>query len=84
MPRETRTAKVARLLCSGAVIVTEAHPGAVTAQVRGDGAMHHVTYRSGQWACTCTYARFHPDRDAACTHAAATRRVTAPDLGATR
>lgn len=79
--RETHAAKTVRLLATGAVIVTEAHPGIVTASVRGDGAVHHVTYREGRWACTCQHARYQPDRDATCTHAAATRRCTAPDLG---
>lgn len=74
MPRETAATKAVRQLAEGRVIVAFARPGRVRATVRGDGAVHLVTFDGGDWACSC------PSRTvvANCSHARAVRLVTAP------
>jgi len=71
MSREDAPAKARRYLVEGRVLIAAAGPGYVTAAVRGDGAIHHVTYRRGGWACDC------PARGRCC-HLLAVGLVTAP------
>lgn len=75
-PRSNESAaeKSLRLLCSGALIVTEARSGFVAAICRGEGSVHHLGYAHGGWHCTCEC------RTSRCSHLLALRKVTSPDL----
>jgi uncharacterized Zn finger protein len=70
---ESARFKARRYLLEGRVVIDHASPGLVEAVVRGDGALHQVTYRDSRWACTCPR-----DEPGACSHVLALRLVTAP------
>lgn len=73
--RESAAAKGARYLAEGRVVVTRVEPGRVTARVRGDGAIHRVSWSpSSGWECSC------PARSDRCAHLLAVRSVVAVDV----
>lgn len=79
MPREPIADKARRYLTEGRVIVDLVTAKAVTASVRGDGAMHRTGWTPATgWWCTCPASQNHPAGD--CSHRAALRLVTATDL----
>jgi uncharacterized Zn finger protein len=71
---ETARFKARRYLLEGRVVIDHAAPGLVEAVVRGDGALHQVTYRNSAWQCTCP----RDDDPARCSHVLALTLVTAP------
>lgn len=75
MTRESADSKGRRYVMEGRVVITDAGPGYVDASVRGDGALHCVTYRRGGWSCTC------PSRGR-CSHLTAVGLCTAPSRAA--
>jgi hypothetical protein len=70
MPRENAKSKAVRLLAGGAVSVLEVTHHRCTASVKGDTAIHAVTFDGDRWACDC--AAVGP-----CSHALAVARVVA-------
>ena len=72
--RENAYMKSRRYLVEGRVILTGIGQGIVTARVRGDGAIHDVSYSGGEWACTC------PATSDQCSHCRAVRLVTSPEV----
>ena len=78
MTREKAATKARRYLVEGRVILIRVSDGAVTARVRGDGAIWDASYHAGRWSCTC------PARSDQCCHLRAVRMVTAPDITVSR
>lgn len=78
MPRETKDEKAMRYLCEGRVVLVHVSRSAVTAHVRGEGAVYRTRWEAGAWSCTCP----HGARTTDCSHVAAVKRVTAVDLEA--
>lgn len=72
--REAAATKAARYLVEGRVILTGVGADRVAARIRGDGAVHQVTWRGDKWTCTC------PALSDRCSHLLAVRRVVAVDL----
>lgn len=75
VPRENASAKAARLLAEGRLIVHRAGPDTTSATCRGEGTVHRLGYLGGTWWCSCRV------RTDVCSHLIALRRVTAPDIG---
>lgn len=72
MTRESAATKARRYLVEGRVVVEVVGTGHLLATVRGDGALHRVTYGRGGWLCAC------PARSR-CAHLLAVGLVTAPE-----
>ena len=74
MSRESTTAKAARYLVEGRLIVSHVQRGGVSATCRGDGTIYELGWRPASgWSCTC------PARGR-CSHLIALGHVTAVDL----
>ena len=72
--RENADVKARRYLAEGRLVLEVVTASAVRATVRGDGALHRVTWDRGRWACSC------PARGR-CSHMFAVGLVTAPERG---
>ena len=74
MTPESVTAKAARLLTEGRVLVVRVDGELADAAVYGDAGTYHVSHDPAGWRCTC------PARGR-CSHVAALRLVTTRSAG---
>jgi len=71
---ETIEAKAARLLVEGRLTVLRAGPAEIAARCRGDHGSYLLGWRRDSfWSCSCPSSR-------PCSHLAALKLVTVPDL----
>jgi uncharacterized Zn finger protein len=71
MSRETDESKGRRYVQDGRLVVLRAARDQVDAICRGSGEFHRISYRRGDWACSC------PARGV-CSHLVAVQLCTAP------
>ena len=80
MPRETKELKAQRYLVEARLVLRHVTPRQILAQVRGNGRIYEVSWRPGEWSCTCPNEARYAD----CSHIVAVKRVTTTDVEVAR